>query len=185
MFFPPLQIHNPQTLTPPQATESGKPEARWAVSSADAPSASDLEHPEALTIIECECYFDSNPPVLHLSVPAMISGRWHVSVRCSGALDGLEGARYARSEVALNVEPGSLDASLCEAFGPGLRRAFLGRAANFVIRSRDGRGIVRKMTRGSPFRLSLLNAAGSIDSRVDQQSDGCVNRPMNCEPQTT
>lgn len=86
----------------------------------------------------------------------------------------VRGEEEATSERVVVVRQGSLDAEQCEAIGPGLKRAFLGRPANFVIRPRDCHGHARRMARGSPFRLWLLNSPGTIDSRVEPQPDGCA-----------
>lgn len=74
----------------------------------------------------------------------------------------------------LQVMAGALDAERCIASGKGLERVTLGQRATFTITPRDGRGCTRRMARGAPFRVCVLNGSGryAIESSVHTRPDG-------------
>ena len=72
----------------------------------------------------------------------------------------------------LCVQAGALDASRCVAEGSGLERAVPGEPAEFTVTPRDANGYVRRMARGAPFRVCVLNGAARIESTVEARLDG-------------
>ena len=85
----------------------------------------------------------------------------------------------------LVVNAGALDASKCLASGDGIVSAVLGQEAHFTITPCDGRGYAKRMARGTPFRISVLNAGSGLSGSrrltfgVDPQPDGSYDVRYN------
>lgn len=87
------------------------------------------------------------------------------------------GASVATCAERLEVSAGVLDAKQCVAAGAGIANATLGSPATFTITPRDSNGYTKRMSRGAPFRVAVLNGgSGStnrrIDAHVDARADG-------------
>ena len=116
-----------------------------------------------------------------IHAPSVQNGVWHLALSLSSSslstssAEGLAPVR-AISTQTFNVQAGALDASKCRASGEGIERAMVGQRASFVITPSDGRGYARKMARGAPFRLLILNSTPGgrrlADTQIDTRPDG-------------
>lgn len=83
----------------------------------------------------------------------------------------LEGKNCAASPYRLNCLPANVDASRCEAYGPGLEGGDIGQPASFTVKAINSDGTPVPVA-GLPFVISIKGPFGDVPSSILDNNDG-------------
>ena len=122
------------------------------------------------------------PAFARVSLDSIPCGEWLLRLNSGapaklGLRKGEADAQHAAvSSAKIVARAGALDATRCRASGPGILSAHVGQPAEFTLTPCDANGYAKRVSRGAPFRLSVLNSGAHngrrLDFRVDARSDG-------------
>ena len=127
----------------------------------------------------------------HVSLGSLPNGEWllqvsaddkssadpaHRAIDSLVGVDAMDDSCVTMRQEKILVQAGALDATQCHAAGAGIASAQLGQPATFTITPCDANGFAKRVSRGAPFRVSVLNSGGHgsrrLEFQVDARSDG-------------